>query len=210
MCGIVGSFKKEVLLELFEKNKSRGNKAWSLTSLTSPEVTPQGIVKKIGEFKPSYLDNAFIEGNYHILHIQSPTKVTDLTSDKIHPAEYDGNFLWHNGMLLARALKWLQTKYKSKTDWDTALLLKAISPRIFPALDSLEGSFGCLYLSAGEFYIFRNHIIPLYVSDDLDISSTPHEGFKLIEPNTIFKVDFLKKTYYIYDRINNKHNPYAF
>ena len=213
MCGIVGSFKKQKLVELSKLNSSRGNKAYSLFCINPKSGFVEKQFRQIGKFEEKLLDKVD-EKYYFILHIQSPTKVTVMSESNIHPAETGDNnlgkmYLWHNGMLLNRNFQEFRNQYNLDTNWDTRIILEHLKHQDFDGLNSLDGSFGCILSKNKKFFIFRNNIIPIHVDKDLNISSAKFEtAMKPIEANKIFSINFDRKKLDEIGSIENSHNPY--
>lgn len=211
MCGIIGSFSKNKIIELTKINSTRGNKTFSL-SVLNVDCEILRCVKEIGNFSESVfneIDNLHNQELYYILHIQSPTKVTNITTQTIHPAIYDDNYLWHNGMIIERNMNVIKEKYEYQSDWDTGLILKMVTSS-FDNLTEIEGSFGCLLLKNNNLSIFRNNIIPMYCDDDLNISSAEFENSTKIHSNTVYGIDLKNKRLNHLKEFKNVHNPYKF
>tara|TARA_R110001599_G_scaffold34323_1_gene109974 strand:+ start:97 stop:732 length:636 start_codon:yes stop_codon:yes gene_type:complete len=211
MCGIIGSFSKNKIIELSKINSTRGNKTFSL-SVLNVDCEILRCVKVIGNFSESVfneIDNLHNQELYYILHIQSPTKVTKITTQTIHPAIYDDNYLWHNGMIIERNMNIIKEKYSYDSNWDTGLILKMVTEGI-DTLEEIEGSFGCLLLKDNNFYIFRNNIVPMYYDDDLNISSTEFENSTKLNSNIVYDIDLKNKKLNYFKQFKNEHNPYKF
>jgi len=205
MCGIIGSFSKDKIVELSALNSERGNKAFSL-SVISGDIA---IRRVIGKFNPAIL-NDVEDDAYYILHIQSPTKLINLSTDTIHPSKIVDNYLWHNGMILENDLAEKKQKLKSTSNWDTELINLGIIQHGWSFLDTIEGSFACVSYSDYNIHIFRNQIVPLHIDNELNISSAPFKGGSLIEYNKIFYLDLINRTVEEIQKFNNTHNPYLF
>lgn len=208
MCGIIGSFSKEKIIELAILNEERGNKAFSF-SIFDDWFKLHKIFRKVGKFDENFMKRE-LYGSYFILHIQSPTKITEITPDLIHPASFEENLLWHNGMILDNCLKNLKTQLKEKTDWDTQIILTGLLKEGYNFLQKIEGSFACVYYNNGKINLFRNKIVPLYVDSELNISSSKFENSKEIESNMVYQIDFKNKQLIKVDKFENDHNPYNF
>ncbi len=217
MCGIIGSFSKNKIIELSKINSARGNKTYSLTVL-SKEGYVISCDKQIGEFNQEVFEKVKdinIVEPYYILHIQSPTKVTKLDKETIHPAKQHSeytetiDYLWHNGMIIERNMNIIKEKYSYDSNWDTGLILKMVTEDI-DTLEEIEGSFGCLLLKDNNFYIFRNNIVPMYYDDDLNISSTEFENSTKLHSNIVYDIDLKNKKLNYFKQFKNEHNPYKF
>ncbi len=167
MCSIVGSFDKNEIIELVALNRHRGEHSHSISLYDVEQLTIISTIRKMGPLDP---EDIFIpQGCYCIVHQQAPT--TDNKSlDNIHPAEKQGELLWHNGILKAKEVKRLQKKHNTKESWDTMLLLQDLIQEGYPK--EIDGSFSCLFCDGVDVFLFRNAIAPMFVNAKLDISST--------------------------------------
>lgn len=213
MCGIVGSLSKEKIKELAKLNSQRGNKTYSITVINNRNEVVY-CNKTVGKFEDGVLESGIdfkVENPYYILHIQSPTKVTGNSLNTIHPATDNKNdtHLWHNGMLLERNLNTIKEEYNYESDWDTGLLLEVVNSD-YNNLKKVEGSFACLHLKDKTFTMFRNRITPLYIDEELNISSVPFNGSQNIEFNNVFEINLKTKKYSKIMDFDNAHNPYKF
>lgn len=200
MCGIICSFSKERLVDLINKNSYRGQHSYSLYFPYSGKN-----IKSMGK-----VDNSLIEdGAYNICHIQAPTTESK-GIDSIHPAIYNQNMLWHNGIIKYEYVLKMQDTQNTKDSWDTKLLLEILETQGFNGLDDIEGSFACIYKKNDIYYVFRNMISPLFINAELDISSSKYDGFVAIPPNIIHKLDIDNKQLIAIQSFNNKENPYFF
>ena len=64
----------------------------------------------------------------------------------------------------------MQEGLQSKEQWDTGLMHDWLINK--KSLDYIDGTFACLRYKNGKLYIFRNEISPLFIDDELNISST--------------------------------------
>lgn len=222
MCAIVGSFSSEKLLELVELNSYRGSHSYSF-SIFDTYLNRLTVVKKdIGEFNKSIVD--IPRRCYGIAHIQAPTtEAKDLSS--VHPAlanlestytvdknttHYQYQYaLWHNGILKADFCKTLQEKH-GYINWDTSLLLCELLADGWHCLERLDGSFSCLYHGNGGLYLFRNEISPMFVDDEMNISSTRFEGSNATQANKVLKIELQNKTIAPIFTFKTVENPYFF
>lgn len=223
MCAIFGSFDIEKLRELKDLNAYRGEISGSLTLFMQDIVT---TIKIFGEITPEHFKTLhnlnFIEGDYFYLgHIQAPT--TEAAADEsVHPAIYHNGYdkltsLWHNGIIKQRELDRINKENNSHYVWDTQMLCESITNNGFESLSDIEGSFACVYVESdidsrrATCYIFRNEISPLFVDDQLNISSTKFEGSHSLEPGKVFKLDIVnRKLIDTNIRFKTKENPYFF
>jgi asparagine synthetase B (glutamine-hydrolysing) len=202
MCSIIGSFKKEKLKELYELNSYRGQYAHSVSyyDIVTGNISVQrggGVV----DFD-SIIQKPLV---YMIVHSQAPTT----ESEDIHPAYYDGRFLWHNGILKQSYINELKEKLSETSNWDTFLLLKSIS-KDRENLNNLDGSFSCLLYDHEKLYLFRNEISPMFYDANLNMSSTRFNGSYTTEPNCLYHVDFNFSTIFRVKTFTTVLNPYYF
>jgi glutamine phosphoribosylpyrophosphate amidotransferase len=207
MCGIFATFDNVLFLELFNNNKSRGSFSLSITNINTDCV--------IENCYKSFDINGDIEKtkNYKIGHLQAPTNgmVKDIT--RIHPAESDSKYLWHNGIIKENCIKELSDIYNIEmTNWDTLFILRLIHKIGIPrALELLDGSFACIFYNNNQLFMFRNSIAPLFIDNNLNISSIKlNDTFELIRENCIFELNLKLKKYKIIDKFINNKSPYFF
>lgn len=203
MCAIIGSFNKEVLYDLYKLNSYRGTYSHSLTEFTYKDEGPwtpasvklHKMVNGKGELSKGLIDNA--SGEYFVAHSQAPT--SEITN--IHPAVYGDAMLWHNGIIKQKCIP--------EGSWDTAWLLENIINYGWSSLSRIDGTFACIMYNAGELFVFRNEISPLFVDNNLSFSSSKFEGGEPIQPNVVFRVDLYRKL--MYDKVaffDTFENPY--
>ena len=205
MCAIVGSFDKDKLKELIKLNTYRGNHSYSISEY-NPETREITILEKgLGDFNYSKL-NELDKGMYYIAHTQAPT--TDAKSaDSVHPSNYEGKFLWHNGIIKDYFVKVMQEKLDSNEYWDTALLNRWIQES--KSLDEVDGTFSCLRYDNG-LTLFRNEISPMFIDKDWNISSTKFEDAKPTLPGEVLVMDFENRILDSRESFKTKENPYFF
>lgn len=188
MCAIVGSFNTEKLKELLVLNSYRGQHSYSISYYDPIDKKFIHLERNLG---PIPLESINIpEGCYGICHIQAPT--TDArTIDSVHPAQVDGDLLWHNGILKDKTVQELKADYFSPVNWDTHLLLLHLRNMGVP--EEVDGTFSCLWYDSEHrnILLFRNEISPMFYDDDLNLSSTRFEGSRETEPNLMLVVSFL-------------------
>lgn len=207
MCAIFGSFDKDKLEALAELNSYRGQLSYSVSEY---DINNKRVFLKrkcMGAF--TLEDVQLREGMYYIAHIQAPT-TTASAIDAIHPSarNEDGDLLWHNGILKEDFVKDMQSSLGSTDKWDTGLLHDWILQN--RSLSDVDGTFACARVSNGNLYLFRNEISPLFIDNDLNISSTRFEGSQPVRPNTVWLVDFPNDTLAQMNTFNTKENPYYF
>jgi hypothetical protein len=147
---------------------------------------------------PEYLINSQTEkpGKFFIAHSQAPTS----NASNIHPASYGGALLWHNGII----------KQKTLEDgvWDTQWMLTQIVDYGWSALSRVDGSFACVMYNEGKLYAFRNEISPLFVDNNLNISSTKFDSSYPITPNFVWEFDMEWKMLRNIAHFETFENPY--
>lgn len=203
MCSIVGSFKRNKLIELCELNAYRGQHSHSISyyDIVTGEISVQKYEGKV--------DYSIIEQKplvYMIVHMQAPTGEGD-PKGNIHPAYHDGKFLWHNGILKQTYVEQLKEQLDEVCSWDTFLMLKTIS-RDRKNINNLDGSFSCLMYDKEKLYIFRNEISPMFYDAELNISSTGFKGSLPTPPNQIHHMDFNFSSLFAIENFITRFNPY--
>jgi len=204
MCSIVGSFNKDRLIKLCEINAYRGQSSHSISYF---DIVTGEIKVHRGEGPINYKDIAFAPLTYCIVHMQAPTQQEHKT---IHPAEYEGRYLWHNGILKQDYIKKLKGELDEVCNWDTFLMLKAMVQTNRKSISSFDGSFSCVFYENEKVYAFRNEIAPLYYNAQMDISSTHFQGSKSLDPNSIYHMDFNFQTFFRVSNFTTVLNPYYF
>lgn len=214
MCSIVGSFDKKKILDLFELNKYRGNKTWSLAFI-NPNTLDIAVTKHNGSFDSEWFmtmasltEKDQDEKRYYLLHIQAPTTKTS-SLKYIHPAENNNHYLWHNGVIKSQEIERLQQKHNNKTNWDTELLLQdLISNHYIPEVD---GGFACILMKKNNFIkIFRTASCPLFIDSDYNISSVKFDDVPLLRPDIIYELDLKNLKTKKIGHFVSKDNPYYF
>ena len=207
MCSIVGSFKKDKLIELCEINSYRGQHSHSISyfDIVTGEISVQKYEGKV--------DYNIIEQKplvYMIVHMQAPTSEGD-PKGTIHPAYFKGKFLWHNGILKQSYVQKLKESLHENVheicNWDTFLMLKAIS-KDRKNINDLDGSFSCLMYDNEKLYVFRNEISPMFYDANLNISSTGFKGSRPTPPNQIHHMDFNFSSLFAVENFITRFNPY--
>ena len=202
MCSIIGSFDKDKIVELCELNAYRGQYTHSVNYF---DVNRGTITIHRREGAVDYSTINIPQGNYCIVHMQAPT--TENTG-AIHPAYYEGSYLWHNGILKQKEVARLKDVLQEITDWDTYLLLKAYS--CGHDMGGIDGSFSCLLYADASLTLFRNEISPMFIDDDMSISSTKFPGAVSTNPNVFLTLNFQKKTVNAGKTFKTAENPYFF
>jgi len=209
MCAIFGSFSKEKLLELAKLNSARGNFSYSITSINKTTRSVIESVKGFGEFRPHFKN----EGAYYICHIQAPTSATTKEFRRIHPSRIyqdpDGNtYLWHNGVL---KYEWYTKSchYDSDLSWDTDVLHKEILLS-YKNIENVDGQFSCAYLDKSGLFLFRNSEAPMFVDDEMNVSSTQFEGSHATLPGHAYEFNFEDMQFDDVWQFKCKSNEYYF
>lgn len=201
MCAITASFSKKKLKELYKLNSYRGELNYSLSTFESIDylVTWKVLLQDSGKMPEILIDELNTNDNmFMVAHSQAPTTDTG----GIHPAAYIGALLWHNGIIK-------QSTIPAGT-WDTQWLLSRIVDYGWSSLSRVDGTFACIMFMFNNLYVFRNEISPLFLDDELNLSSTKFEGSRPLEPNTVFRIDLDTKQIYTEATFSTFENPYYF
>ena len=206
MCSIIGSYDIEMVKDLAKLNEYRGQHSHSFFVLLNNKIVYSH--KDYGELNiDDHLHKVDNDQNYYIVHQQAPTSLQ--VEDTIHPAQLGGHYLWHNGIIKNKCIKELQSKYMLSTGWDTQLLLYSLVKNHKPI--DIDGTFACLWLDpAGDVYVFRNEISPLFMDDDFNISSTMFDGCFSVLPNTMLRINMMNKIKQQTNTFKTIENPYFF
>lgn len=180
MCSIVGSYKKEDLRQLANLNAYRGQLFWSLMTWDNGHIT---VDHGDGAFS-DYDSLEESDGKYFILHHQAPTS----TSSDRHPASYDDNYLFHNGIVKERCIESMQEKYPDEK-WDTRLILINIVDNGYSCLEDIDGSFACVHATKEYLRIFRNMLSPLFIDKEKNISSTEFVNSFPVTPECVIDLN---------------------
>ena len=201
MCGIFASFDKEKLKKLYELNRYRGELNYSLSSFSSDSngIKLSHLVRGEGKMPEGTIDKFLTAvDDYMVGHIQAPTS----ESSSIHPAEYKGRLLWHNGIIKQSTIQGYS--------WDTMWMLELLATRGIEMLSKFDGTFACVMYTSNGLFIFRNEISPMFIDDELSLSSTKFERSQPLEPNTFFELNFSSRELLPLYRFTTKENPYYF
>lgn len=203
MCSIVGSFKKDTLIDLCELNAYRGQHSHSISyyDIVSGEISVQ---KYSGPVKYDFIEQRPLV--YMIVHMQAPTSDGKLDGN-IHPAHNDGRFLWHNGILKQTYIEKMKHDLQEICNWDTFLMVKSIS-KDRNNINDFDGSFSCLLYENEKLYVFRNEISPMFFDAYLNISSTGFRGSRPTPPNQIHHMDFNFSSLFAVENFTTRINPY--
>lgn len=208
MCAIIGSFSKDKLIELIKLNSYRGSHSYSFSLYNPVEKTMSVVDRSHGEIPKDII--SIPHGMYGIVHVQAPTTEAKASSN-IHPSvdNETPSYLWHNGIIKAGYVELLQEKYGNDTNWDTELLHRAINDSM-EELNSVDGSFSCLWFDRSRLLLFRNEISPMFYDKHLNISSTKFEGSLNTPSNKVLLMDFNAKALYNMMQFTTVDNPYFF
>jgi hypothetical protein len=79
------------------------------------------------------------------------------------------------------------------------------------ALSRVNGTFACVMYNFGlNLYTFRNEISPLFIDDDMNISSTKFDNSRPIDPNIVWRMDLKQHKMYPEAYFETLENPYFF
>jgi hypothetical protein len=197
MCGISASFDVDILITLMTLNNKRGRHSFSLmvydVSNKSIFALHQGFddCREVLAKYYKQLNRHF----YYISHSQAPTS-TDIGSEydfsRIHPANIDDSYLYHNGIIKDDSIDKLRIMVNSNSYWDTMLLLQGLVhyDECSYILNFIKGSYACILVSKATIFTFRNDSSILYYDDDLNISSINYSSTMTELPsNMMFLLD---------------------
>lgn len=202
MCSIIGSFDRDKVIELCELNAYRGQYTHSVNYF---DVARGTLTVHRREGAVDYSTINIPQGNYCIVHMQAPT--TENTG-AVHPAYYEGSYLWHNGILKQKEVDRLKVTLQEIASWDTYLLLKAyISGH---DMGTIDGSFSCLLYEESSLVLFRNELSPMFIDENMTISSTKFAGAVSTNPNVFLSLNLKKKTVQAGKTFKTAENPYFF
>jgi|SRR6056300_7480 len=186
MCSIIGSFDVKRLRELAALNAYRGTHSHSLF-VFDKNYNMMYAYRGMDELDIDKHLFAIKDDDYIIAHQQAPT--TDAkTMASVHPAEYNGKYLWHNGIIKDKDVKRLQEQYDNAENWDTKLILMHYAQT--GNFDGLDGTFACVLYDNKKLYLARNEISPLFYNDLGDISSTKFSGSVKVPANKLLTFNF--------------------
>lgn len=198
MCAIFGSFSLEKLKELYELNKYRGELAYSIAAFRLKDS--QTHLDLVWSDRTPLPEDTWellkIKKGYFVGHIQAPTTDTE----EIQPSRIDSTYLWHNGIIKQKGLK--------EGEWDTNYLHKTYLKYGTDSLSDMDGSFACVYYSSKSLYVFRNEISPLFVDNNMNISSTKFEGSNPLPPNHVYSMNLFMNQFRSIGEFTTKENPY--
>ena len=217
MCSITASEDLDKLTELIELNSYRGThshsiSAFSIGGMFDTIYLPNDLLYQEMGFGPLDLNEhkkelSKLTDAYFVAHQQAPT--TESKDQKsIHPAHHNDSMLWHNGIIKEKTITKLQDELETKCTWDTMLLLKYID--IHESPDNVDGTFSCMLYDGVSLSIFRNEISPMFIDNELNISSTKFENSRRLDPNTMYQLHLHTNTLEEYNKFETVENPYYF
>lgn len=202
MCSIVGAWTKDDVIDLCKLNEYRGQHSHSV-SYYNPDTGELVVRKASGAL--DYDTIKIPHNNYCVVHMQAPTDEIN----GMHPARAGNRYLWHNGIVKQSNIPALQQLTGSNSTWDTELILQAYI-KDAKNLSQVDGTFSCLLYAAGDLFLFRNEISPMFFDRTLCISSTKFEGSYPTDPNVILYMDMHDSTLVGGTTFKTANNPYFF
>lgn len=173
-------------------------------------MTVSAVEQNFGEFPLEIID-ASKDGCYLIGHCQAPTGGLIKDPNRIHPAKIKGDFLFHNGIIKQQDINRLQKEHETNEAWDSKLMLMEIQKiGLLQTLNTIDGSFACIFKDESKMRIFRSAAGTLFVDNELNISSTLFEGSNRIEKDVVFLIDFENKMLVKEQIFKSKSNPYFY
>lgn len=210
MCSIVGSYSKEKFKELVKLNQSRGSFSYSFMVINPTTLEIVSLTQKFGVFDIDVVDTA-PDDMYYLGHTQAPTGGLIEDPNRIHPARIDNLFMFHNGIIKQKDVARLQNEHNTTEAWDSKLMLMEIQKKgLKETLDTIDGSFACVFRDEKCLKIFRSAAGTLFTDDKMNISSTAFEGGERIEKDYIFGLDLAHKVIYLMCDFKSKSNPYFY
>jgi hypothetical protein len=193
LCSLSGSYDLQKLRELYKLNAYRGVLSSSL-AIFDEDSELVSLCRFRGKIPEEVWDDERMNAQsdnekvYFLCHSQAPTTSED-ANKTIHPSEYQGQLLWHNGIIKTKSIDEWNLKLGTAYKWDTAQLNHIIATYGFSALSEVNGCFACVMHTLNRVYLFRNEISPLFIDDKLNISSTKFEGGSALPANTVYELD---------------------
>ena len=204
MCGIFASKSKEKFIELMEINAYRGSYSHSIAIVDLQTKNVVRLLKNLGPMDISTIPDSPNKHTWYIGHVQAPTTQDGMCVGNIHPAFEQNNYMWHNGIIKEQCIIELQDKTNSNSNWDTHLLLKYFNNGY--DLSLIDGTFACVLIN-DNINVFRNAISPMFVDDDLNISSVRFLGSIPLEPGIVHIIND-EKLKPLDVTFTTKNNPY--
>lgn len=197
MCSIIASYNKDKIKDLVKINQHRGNFSYSVSVFKDGNIVES--IKNFGAFDDTIIDG--VQDGYIICHLQAPTGGLISDVNRIHPTQINDSYLYHNGIITTRGMKYLQN-YKNQglsETFDTKLLHNHLYNTDWSELSNIEGLFSCLYIKDNKIFLFRNKHGKLYVDNELTISSERFDNSKCINYDTVYNLELVNKTVNIID-----------
>lgn len=209
MCSIVGSFSKVIFKNLIELNQNRGSFSYSFLVLNPATLNTESLIQNFGKFDTSVVDSA--EPGLFFGHCQAPTGGLIEDPNRIHPAKIGDKFLFHNGIIKQKDVTRLQKEHNTDEGWDSKLMIMEINKKgLMETLNTIDGSFACVYKENNNIFIFRSQAGTLFVDENLNISSTKFNNAQRIKHDTVFKLNLINKSLDVFDIFKSKSSPYFY
>lgn len=201
MCAIIGSFSLEKLNELADLNAYRGSFSHSLMVIDRSNNIIS-IEKGFGVLDFSNYPQS--KSCYYLAHIQAPTNGLVEDVNRIHPyRDHTGNLLYHNGIIKASFLAEF-----GFSGWDTQMLGDSIEFD-YSALSDIDGSFSCVKVYPGKaIHLFRNSTSPLFIDNELNISSTKFDKSITTPYNKVLQMNLHNESLNGIEEFDNVNEPY--
>lgn len=183
MCSIIGSYDIDDIKMLAALNAYRGQHSHSI-AVFDDDGTLLLLKRGLGPLNVDELDG--YPSGYMICHQQAPT--TDAKDvNSIHPAEFEENMLWHNGIIKNNQIKKWQSEHQDDQPWDTMWLNRLVTENGFDILSHADGTFACVYYNHPSLYAFRNANSPMF-KRGCTISSTRFDGSQSMNHGLIYQL----------------------
>jgi glutamine phosphoribosylpyrophosphate amidotransferase len=190
MCSIVGSFSKQTFKELVTLNQSRGLFSYSFMVFDPTNHKIVSLKQNFGEFPLSIVDEAQSD-MYYIGHTQAPTSGLIRDVNRIHPAMSNNQFLFHNGIIKQKDVMRLKSTLGVYEEWDSKLMLLDIqNTSLIETVNTIDGSFACVYFDGTDLMIFRSAAGTLFIDEKMNISSTKFNDSYRIDKDKVYALDF--------------------
>jgi len=213
MCSIVGSFSKNKFKELIGINQHRGSFSYSFLVWNIDTMQIDTLIQSFGEFPLNIVDSAHSGDNiFYLGHTQAPTGGLVKDTNRIHPARVNKSFLFHNGIIKQKDITRLKDEsLKTSENWDSLLMLMEIQSKgLNNTLNTIDGSFACIYNDNISVKLFRSAAGILFVDQDLNISSTKFNNSIRIDKDKVFNLNFKDKTLDTDSDFKSKSAPYFY
>lgn len=190
MCSIIASFDKQTLKDLVKLNQFRGSFSYSIMDLKT-----MSLHKDFGKYQEKHIESCT---GFVISHLQLPTGGLIQDINRIHPTIINDSYLYHNGIITPRGMKYMQN-YNNQgltETFDTKLLHNHLynSQDWVNELSNIEGLFACVYIRNNKIYLFRTKHGKLYIDKDMSISSERFDNSKCINYDTVYELNLQTKS----------------